>query len=925
MKLTDIHPIKLQEISNDALKELWKKINLIWEVENVNKEEIISRAIFIINEFSRRKLDIEETGLLKAADEWKKRHSEAEVNCKVWKITQTETSPVFNYEFAFEFAEQDIINPESIIEIQGKKYIKAGRTHETSIKCEVGDIIAVRFSEADFSKNSETGAVNIELQRGFVTGRKENTEAAHKISEVIEKAKDAGIIEIDTEKTTAEEKEASLEEALRQPFGSQGGKKFMASRLVRMIPEHKTYVEAFMGGGAVFWKKNKSEKEVINDLDPRIVRAYKFIQDITEEQWTELKKMYWTANKKVFGEILKDFKNSDGTRWFHDFIYLKQFSNLGEMKSFENRDLGTTWNGVNNLMRMKERLKNVEILNKDYKTVIKMFDAEDTFFYLDPPYPNAAYVWNSMPKESDIEEAISGIKGKFLLSYELTKAFGKFNKTTIELMSIASPQQKKVNYQKKELLVSNYKIIRNTKYLNEALVKDGYDWFDIFHECFVANGYAKDWLELDSETKKKRIQEALKNFDFKMRWGMEDDILRASMKKGFRNITSVLKEEFVKNKNIFIKHPIDGNAELCAYNDFVHEYFYEAGSSFQRVLYRKLDSYIQEHLSDTIVKCMIFNRLFEDDLTKHIQAAVDKPHDIVEIIDLILDGDIVKVETAVSGSPDWFAIKPIDQTPYVLTKEAVSKKWIPKAGESALPKRIEKAIPENHRYWLAESKKKSLKMRDSLYEAIMKKEIDIKEEGRHRRDQCMNCAEPPTLEILWAEGMAHAWFCDKHFKEWEADHKDDINSIKKIKDGKAAQKFRDNTNPNIKESQFALQHHWKKGFLAEHWDLRIDTGIKPLIYMILEYSPLKENNISMRMTESKDKSWMTKGLKIERINEEIPSYIQMLDTGPVVIQEQAETLLKLDFKGKKLLGSWIAEKDASSSGKWILKAAERKA
>ena len=64
---------------------------------------------------------------------------------------------------------------------------------------------------------------------------------------------------------------------------------------------------------------------------------------------------------------------------------------------------------------------------------------------------------------------------------------------------------------------------------------------------------------------------------------------------------------------------------------------------------------------------------------------------------------------------------------------------------------------------------------------------------------------------------------------------------------------------------------------------------------------------------------MAKGVKIERINEEIPSYIQMLDSGNVLIQERSEKLIKLDFKGKKLKGVWIAEKDAASSDKWILR------
>lgn len=73
------------------------------------------------------------------------------------------------------------------------------------------------------------------------------------------------------------------------------------------------------------------------------------------------------------------------------------------------------------------------------------------------------------------------------------------------------------------------------------------------------------------------------------------------------------------------------------------------------------------------------------------------------------------------------------------------------------------------------------------------------EKAMHKRDQCMECSQPPVYEILFAEGMAHAWWCEKHFKEWATEHLDDIDYIKEVKDGEAASKFAENRNPNIKD------------------------------------------------------------------------------------------------------------------------------
>jgi len=69
----------------------------------------------------------------------------------------------------------------------------------------------------------------------------------------------------------------------------------------------------------------------------------------------------------------------------------------------------------------------------------------------------------------------------------------------------------------------------------------------------------------------------------------------------------------------------------------------------------------------------------------------------------------------------------------------------------------------------------------------------------HSRSKCMNCSNPPSIEVKWAEGMAHAWFCDKCFAEWKKKNDGDIVSAKKITNGEASKHFKDNINPNINE------------------------------------------------------------------------------------------------------------------------------
>ena len=77
--------------------------------------------------------------------------------------------------------------------------------------------------------------------------------------------------------------EDETEKGVRQAFGSYAGKKGLAGRICSHIPYHRTYVEPFAGGGAVFWRKDPSPREVLNDRDAEIPFMYRFIRNHTAE------------------------------------------------------------------------------------------------------------------------------------------------------------------------------------------------------------------------------------------------------------------------------------------------------------------------------------------------------------------------------------------------------------------------------------------------------------------------------------------------------------------------------------------------------------------------------------------------------------------------------------------------------------------
>jgi len=67
------------------------------------------------------------------------------------------------------------------------------------------------------------------------------------------------------------------------PLSYIGGKNRLAKRVIEIFPEHTTYVEAFAGGAQVFFRKEPSNVEVLNDLDGEIVNFYRVCQQHYEE------------------------------------------------------------------------------------------------------------------------------------------------------------------------------------------------------------------------------------------------------------------------------------------------------------------------------------------------------------------------------------------------------------------------------------------------------------------------------------------------------------------------------------------------------------------------------------------------------------------------------------------------------------------
>lgn len=112
-------------------------------------------------------------------------------------------------------------------------------------------------------------------------------------------------------------------------------------------------------------------------------------------------------------------------------------------------------------MRMRdysERLKDVVILNKDYREVVRRYDSPNTLFYFDPPYEESKRTAGYTHSEFDIEamkRVLDGVKGKWILSFNdgkhIRELFRGYTITPIKT-TYRLPSPRTVT----ELLISNF-------------------------------------------------------------------------------------------------------------------------------------------------------------------------------------------------------------------------------------------------------------------------------------------------------------------------------------------------------------------------------------------------------------------------------------------------------------------------------------
>lgn len=221
------------------------------------------------------------------------------------------------------------------------------------------------------------------------------------------------------------------------PLSYIGGKNRLAKRVIEIFPEHTAYVEAFAGGAKVFFRKEPSKVEVLNDLDGEIVNFYRVCQQHHEEllryfKYAVVSRAWFDLLKKSEPTTLTDIQRAAR------YLYLLRncFASLVRNPVYHRNVVQPPSFNLSSLPELidtaHQRLQRVQIECAPYEEVIRRFDRSSSLFYLDPPYWGRKLYRHNLG-EADFEKLagqLKKIRGKFILSLndvpEVRKLFGNF-------------------------------------------------------------------------------------------------------------------------------------------------------------------------------------------------------------------------------------------------------------------------------------------------------------------------------------------------------------------------------------------------------------------------------------------------------------------------------------------------------------------
>lgn len=244
-----------------------------------------------------------------------------------------------------------------------------------------------------------------------------------------------------------------------------GGKRRLAKRIIPMFPEHSCYVEPFCGAAAIYFMKEQTKVEVLNDVNGELVNLYRVVKHHMDEfvrqfRWSLTSRQMFKWLQATPEETLTDIQRAAR------FFYLQKNA-FGGKVSGQTFGTATTSAPRLNLLRLEEdlsqahlRLSQTFIEHLDWAMCITKYDRDHTLFYCDPPYfgTEGYGVDFGLEQYTRMAELARTIKGMMVISVndipEMRQAFSGLNMESVDITYTVGGQGR--SNKTAELIIRNW-------------------------------------------------------------------------------------------------------------------------------------------------------------------------------------------------------------------------------------------------------------------------------------------------------------------------------------------------------------------------------------------------------------------------------------------------------------------------------------
>lgn len=173
-----------------------------------------------------------------------------------------------------------------------------------------------------------------------------------------------------------------------------GAKWRLADWIIEHMPPHDVYLEPFFGSGAVFFNKQPSQLETINDLNGDVVNLFRILRDRPDELVRLIELTPWSRE-----EYLASYEPADDqleqARRFMVRCWQARATRIGSVTGWRHDIRGRlgascpkTWSRLpDDMQKVAQRLKGAQIEQQPALELIQRYAYSNVLIYADPPYP----------------------------------------------------------------------------------------------------------------------------------------------------------------------------------------------------------------------------------------------------------------------------------------------------------------------------------------------------------------------------------------------------------------------------------------------------------------------------------------------------------------------------------------------------------